>query len=129
MSKLIVSTGFWLTLLAAAYSPNSLSDTIDDLNVKPGFKYLTQQSVKVDITLLLPAAERAGVALYDETDQGRRLLQARVTNTGGLYSGSMLFPSYLKEVTVQARYRDKVVEMVVPIQQRRISATLDLYPG
>jgi len=129
MRKLIVSTGFWLSLLAAAHSPSSLAETMDDLNVKPGFKYLTQQSVKVDLTLLLPAAGRAGVALYDETDQGRRLLQARVTNVNGSYSGSMLFPSYLKEVTVQARYRDKVIEMVVPIQQRRVSATLDLHPG
>lgn len=40
MRKLIVSTGFWLSLLAAAYSPTSLAETMEELNVKPGFEYL-----------------------------------------------------------------------------------------
>jgi hypothetical protein len=111
-----------------SYGSATFAESMDDLTIKPNFRYRMQQSVTVDLTLLLPKAVRAGVVFYGESDSGTQLLQSRFTTPSGLYRGTMLLPSYLTEVTVQARYRGNVMNLVVPIENRSIVATLDLNP-
>lgn len=128
MRKFLQMTMMVALMSVWSYGAATFAESMDELSIKPSFRYRMQQSVTVDLTLLLPKAGRAGIVLYGESDSGTQLLQSRFTTPSGLYRGTMLLPSYLTEVTVQARYRGKVTNLVVPIANRSIVATLDLNP-
>ncbi|MFO1417777.1 MAG: hypothetical protein U1E83_03835 [Methylotetracoccus sp.] len=126
MNKVIDRMVLTLGLLLMFGGTVASAETMDELTVKPTFRYRMQQMVKVDVNLILPKAGRAGIVLYGDDPDGRQLLQSRVTNAEGQYHGSMLIPAYLTKVLVRARYRGEVADLLVPVQDRTIVATIDL---
>jgi hypothetical protein len=76
--------------------------------------------------LFLPEPGVAGIAIYGESDYGLRFLQSRITRPDGSFVGSILLPSYLTEVKIQARYRDRLQELVLPIVQNRVIGNVDM---
>jgi hypothetical protein len=126
MTKLLRNSALIASLLAVGYTEAPKAETMDDLIVKSTFKYRTQASVKFDIQLILPEPGVAGIAIYGESEQGLRFLQSRITKPDGSYTGSLILPAYLREVKIQVRCLDRMQELVLPIVQRNVTATVDL---
>jgi hypothetical protein len=126
MTKLNRHSALIASLLAVGHAGSLKAETMDHLTVKSTFKYRTQASVKFDIQLILPEPGVAGIVIYGESEQGLRLLQSRITKPDGSFTGSLILPAYLKEVKIQARCRASMQEVVLPIVQRTVVATVDL---
>jgi hypothetical protein len=126
MTKILRHSAIIASLLVMGHTPMAKSETMSDLTVKSNFKYKTQTLVKFDLQLFLPEPGIAGIVIYGDSEQGLRFLQSRITRPDGSFVGSMLIPSYLKEVKIQARYRDRLEEIVIPIVRKSVIATLDM---
>jgi len=126
MTKLIRHSAFIASLLAVGFAETSKAETMDDLIVKSTFKYRTQASVKFDIQLILPEPGVAGIVILGESEEGLRFLQSRIAKPDGSFTGTLILPAYLREVKIQVRCRDRLQEVVLPILQRNVTATIDL---
>lgn len=126
MTKIIRHSALIASLLALGYAGAPRAETMNDLTVRSTFKYRTQASVRFDIQLLLPEPGVGGIVIYGDSEQGLRFLQSRITRPDGSFIGSLVLPAYLTEVKIQARFRDRLQEVVVPIVQKTVTTTLDL---
>ena len=126
MTKTFRRSALIASLLAVGYCPLSKAQTMTELTVRPNFKFRTQASVRFDLQLILPEPGVAGITIYGDSDEGPRLLQSRVTKPDGSFVGTLTLPAYLTSVRIQARFRDRLQEIALPIAQRNVTATIDL---
>ena len=126
MRSIFRHTAIIASLMAIGHGHSVRAETMNDLTVRSNFKYKTQAAVRFDIKLFLPEPGVAGIVIYGDSEEGLRFLQSRITRPDGSFIGSILLPSYLKEVKIRARYRDRLQELVLPIVQSRVIGNVDM---
>ena len=89
----------------------------------PGYGYATSRAVPVDITVTVSDNRPALLSFYSEGNNGPRLLESVLTDTGGHYVGKLRLPAHLTQVLVVIRTAEQKSSINLPISNDAISYT------
>ena len=89
----------------------------------PSYSYATSRAVPVDITLAVSDNRPALLSFYSEGNNGPRLLESVLTDSGGHYVGKLRSPAHLTQVLLVIRTADRKSSVNLPISNDAISYT------
>jgi len=113
-----------LILLSSLASGAVFAD-MNSLNVGDSFAYKTQKTVAVDIQINTGANEESGLSFYSQGAGGLRLLDSRMVDSSGHYSGKLRIPASLKTIVVRSRWLDSFKEVKVAITKNQVNTVID----
>jgi hypothetical protein len=113
-----------LILLSSLASGAVFAD-MNSLNVGDSFAYKTQKTVAVDIQINTGANEESGLSFYSQGAGGLRLLDSRMVDSSGHYSGKLRIPTSLKTIVVRSRWLDSFKEVKVSITKNKVNTVID----
>jgi len=138
MKKVVISILSLVTLLGSCSKDIKLTEqsvvvnpdpkTMEEMVVPKSFNYKTSEDVNFNITLLSnndDALKGVRVDIMDDSpENGGKIIATGATNASGVLDIKYNMPTYLKEVVINTDYIGIVNNILIPVNNGRVSAKI-----